>query len=205
MAQKETDKVSSTDKPNDSVEQQIADLQRRGRRMAKAYRRGGKSFIVRAFGPHVVSAGDEVRLASAVIKVDWKIAAKLEMVKAAEDIIRNSSLLGSLDLALPVILASVVEEKGLYEHSIGEFFQLYGQFEQKYGVFKTKETIEKMEALIQGDKKFLKPYKDHGKESLVPLPYAVRSILAHSKNSNTLDQEGKDIKNSIKLLRSWLR
>ena len=93
----------------------------------------------------------------------------------------------------------------MYQHNIGEFFLLYGQFEQQYGVFKGDPTRKKMEELIQGDKKFLKSYKGGGKEKLVPLPYAVRNILSHSKHPNTLDPEGKDSKNSIKLLKSWLK
>ena len=189
----------------DDWSERIADLQRRGRRMAKEHRRRGKSFVAKALAPAVVNPGDTVQLSAAVIKLDWKMAAKLEMVEAARDILTKSSILGSLDPALSIILTAVIEEKGLYQHNIGEFFLLYGQFEQKYGVFAGKETLEKMEALIQGEKKFLKPYKEYDKKILVPLPYAVRNILSHSKNPNTLDQKGNDLKNSIKLLKSWLK
>ena len=189
----------------DDWSERIADLQRRGRRMAKEYRRRGKSFITKALAPAMVYPGDKIQLSAAVIKLDWKMAAKLEMVEAAKDILTKSSILGSLDPALSTILTAVIEEKGLYQHNIGEFFLLYGQFEQKYGVFSGKKTLEKMEALIQEKKKFLKLYKDYDKETLVPLPYAVRNILSHSKNPNKLDEKGKDIENSIELLKLWLK
>ena len=46
--------------------------------------------------------------------------------------------------------------------------------------------------------------KGYGEEDQ-PLPYAVRNILVHKKDPNTLDEEGKDISNSITLLESWLK
>ena len=62
-----------------------------------------------------------------------------------------------------------------------------------------------MKALVEGDKKYLKCYRERGKTCLYPLPYAVRNILAHSGNkSNTLDPEGKELQLSIELLRSWV-
>ena len=93
----------------------------------------------------------------------------------------------------------------MHEHSIGELFELYGKFEQKYNLSKGSETKKKMEQLIQGEQKFLKSYKEYGKEKPVPLPYAARNILAHQgKNPNKLDEDGKELRASIKLLKSWL-
>ena len=109
--------------------------------------------------------------------------------------------LGSLDPALHRILVSVIEEKGLYEDNIGEFFLLYGRFEQKYGVSKGK-TGTKMKELIGGKEEFLKRNKRGVKD---PLPYAVRNFLAHvGTNPNTLDRDGEELRTSIKLLKSWL-
>ena len=61
-----------------------------------------------------------------------------------------------------------------------------------------------MLALVNGDKKYMKCYKEHGKPRLVPLPYAVRNILAHRDNPNTLNEEGKELRTSIELLRAWV-
>ena len=62
-----------------------------------------------------------------------------------------------------------------------------------------------MLALVNGDKKYMKCYKEYGESRLVPLPYAVRNILAHTRdNPNTLDMEGKDLRTSIELLQSWV-
>ena len=54
---------------------------------------------------------------------------------------------------------------------------------------------------MKGEKKYLKPYQDHGNTLLYPLPYAVRNILAHSGyNPNKLDQNGHELRTSIELL-----
>ena len=136
MARKETLKVSVTVQPDDWWEQRLADIRREGLRMARKYRSGGHHWHLENLSLPQVRGGDTVGLAVAKIDLNWKIATKIEMVKAARDIMGKSYTLGSLDPALQTILKSVIEEKGLYEHSIGEFFLLYGRFEQKYGVFK---------------------------------------------------------------------
>ena len=119
--------------------------------------------------------------------------------------ITKAYMLDSLDPAFPTVLRSIIEGKGLYEYSIGEFFQLYGRFEGKYQLAKGNDTRDKMEALVNGDKRYLKSYQEHGKSFQYPLPYAVRNILAHAgRNPNTLDPAGKDLRTSIELLRSWV-
>ena len=125
------------------------------------------------------------------------------MVESARDLITKAYMLGS-DSALPTVLTSVIKGKGLYEYGIGEFFLLYGKFQQQYRLT-DKDTRTKMEDLVNGDKRYLKPYKIRGKEQFVPLPYAVRNILSHvGNNPNTLDQEGKELRTSIDLLKSWV-
>ena len=188
-----------------------AALQREGLRMAEEHQRpghhvthNGRHVTVKILGSRVVHPGDTVQMSAVEIELDWKMAIKFKILEAANDIMTRSYRLGSLDPALQTVLASVIEERGLYEHNIGEFFLLYGRFEQKHGLFKGRETREKMEELIQGEQEFLKPYKEYGKENDVPLPYAVRNILSHVGNANTLDEEGKDLRTSIDLLKSWL-
>ena len=127
------------------------------------------------------------------------------MVESAREMITNAYLIDSLDPAFPHVLGSIIEGKGLYEHSIGEFFELYGRFKEKYQLKKGSDTKDKMASLVKGDKRYLKQYKDRGKCYSVPMPYAVRNILAHAgTNPNTLDLEGKEIRTSIDLLRSWV-
>ncbi len=61
-----------------------------------------------------------------------------------------------------------------------------------------------MEALVSGDKRYMKPYTEHGQTRLDPLPYAVRNILSHvGSNPNTLDPKGNDLRTSVELLRQW--
>ena len=186
-------------------DEKMATVKKNGIRMAKHMRKQNRTFIAEILAPKEVKAGDTVPLSGVVIKLDWKIVTKLEMVESAKDMITNAYILDSLDPAFPTVLRSIIEGKGLYEHSIGEFFQLYGKFEGKYQLTKGKETRAKMLAFVNGDKRYLKPYQEHGKSVLHPLPYAVRNILAHAGNNpNTLGMEGKELRTSIRLLRSWV-
>ena len=101
------------------------------------------------------------------------------------------------------MLQAIIEGKGLFEHSIGEFFLLYGSFEQKYGV-EGKGTRIKMLNLIKDDQRYLKLYTERGQKRKDPLPYAVRNILSHAgHNPNTLDKKGNDLRTSVDLLRQW--
>ena len=176
----------------------------------------GHLFKVAILAPREVKGGDTIPLSGVVLPLNWKIAKRLEMVESARDLITNAYILDSLDHGLPTILRTVIEGVGLYEHSIGEFFELYGQFEGKYlqGKYLQRpgpKTRAKMETLVNGDRKYLKSIKVDRKggkveEELQPLPYAVRNILAHLGTSlNKLDDNGEELKISIELLRSWVR
>ena len=157
-------------------------------------------------GTTEVQGGDSVPLRGVTIKLDWKMATRLEMVESAREIITKAYVIDSLDPALPHVLGSVIEGKGLYEHSIGEFFELYGRFAGKYQLKRASDTRDKMAALVKGETRYLKQYREHGKWSSVPMPYAVRNILAHAgTNPNQIDQKGEEIRTSITLLRSWVR
>ena len=180
-----------------------ARLKEEGTRIAKQMRRQNRRFVPRILAPREVDGGDTIPLRAVFVKSDWKIAARLEMVESATDMITNAYIIDALDPAFPTVLASIIEGKGLYEHNIGEFFQLYGKFE---GIYQTQRTKTKtaMEALVNGDNRYLKLYREGIKCNPHPLPYAVRNILAHTgHNPNTLDHEGKELEISIELLRSW--
>ena len=171
--------------------------------MAKQMRRENRQFVARILAPREVLGDDAIPLRAVIIRPDWKVAARLEMVESATEMITKAYITGALDPALPDVLASIIEGKGLYEHNIGEFFQLYGKFE---GIYETqsKRTKTAMETFVNGDNRYQKPYRERGKWNLHPLSYAVRNILAHvGHSSNTLDQEGKELRMSIELLRSW--
>ena len=197
--------VAVTVKPKHEWDQKVSAIKEDGIRVAKHMREQGHRFIVKPLAPKEVRGGARVPLSGVVIKLDWKIATRLEMVESAMDMITKAYILDSLDPGFPTVLKSIIEGKGLYEHSMGEFFELYGTFEGKYQLTKGTETRDKMLALVNGDKRYLKSYQERGKSGLVPLPYAVRNILAHTgHNPNTLDKEGKELRTSIELLRSWV-
>ncbi len=186
-------------------DEKMSAVKENGLRMAKHMREQNKPFVVEILAPQEVKGGDTVPLSAVVIHLDWKIATRLKMVESARDLITNAYIVDSLDPVLPTVLKSIIEGKGLYAHSIGEFFQLYGKFEGKYHLTNGTDTKDKMESLVNGDARYLKPYKVYGKSHPYPLPYAVRNILAHTgQNPNTLDTEGKELRTSIELLRSWV-
>jgi hypothetical protein len=174
--------------------------------MAKQLRKEGRKFVVKPLGPREMEEQDMIPLSGVILPLDWKIAKRLEMVEIARDLITTAYIIDSLDPGLPTVLSSIIKGKGLYEHSIGEFFQLYGQFEGKYQLTSEKQTRAKMEALLNGDRKYLKRCLSNKRWELQPLPFAVRHILAHlGRNPNTLDPNGEELRKSIELLRSWVR
>ena len=201
----QSDEFSVTVKPKHEWDRKMTAIKEDGNRMAKLMREHDDRFIVKILAPKEVQGADTVPLSGVVIELDWRIAMRLEMIESARDMITQAYILGCLDRAFPTVLRSIIEGRGLYEHSIGEFFQLYGQFEGKYQLARGIETRDKMETLVNGDAKYLKPYQERGESHLYPLPYAVRNILAHTgHNPNTLDPEGKELGTSIELLRSWV-
>lgn len=196
--------ITITVKPKDLWDKRISSIKRSGARKAKEFQRRGHKFLVEILGPREVQGGDSVPLAGIQIQLDWKVETRIKLTEAANDMITNAYLIDCLDPALPAVLKSIIEGKGLYEHGIGEFFLLYGRFEQKHKLIKGTETRAKMLELLKGDKRFLKPYMERGKMRQDPLPYAVRNILSHmGNNPNTLDHQGGDLRTSVELLKSW--
>ena len=197
--------VTFTVKPEDSWNEMLATLRKEGMLAARRMVEDGHHFEVAGLAPHLVKGGDSVPTTGVALALDWKLVQKMEMVALARDFITTAYVCGALDPALPVVLKSVIEEKGLYEHGVGEFFLLYGKFEQKFGT-QGKQTRLKMDDLVAGKTKYLKPTIDRGKQRMDPLPHAVRNILAHAgSNPNRLDQEGNDIRMSIDLLKTWIQ
>lgn len=192
--------------PRQEWNRMLSEVVRRGSLAAGRLREQGHRFVVKVLAPKCVRAEDRVPISAARIGLDWRISTRLEMAKLARELISQSYLIGSLDAALPTVLGSIIEGRGLYEYSIGEFLQLYGQFEGKYRLTNSNQTRLRMESLVQGNRDHQKYYLQFGRWKLYPLPYAVRNILAHAgTNPNTLDRDGSEIQKSIDLLRAWIR
>ena len=188
---------------SDTWEEKMADVRKSGMEKAAALRQEGRAFHVEILGSKEVNSAQSVPLAAVMMDFDWQLAVRLEMVESARDFITNAHTLDSLDGALPAVLSSIIEGKGLFNHNIGEFFLLYGSFEGKYRV-QGKRTRAKMLELVDRDARYLKPYVERGTERKDPLPYAVRNILSHAgHNPNTLDPSGNDLRISVDLLRKW--
>ena len=161
---------------------------------------------IEILAPKEICEKDTVPLYSVILEQHNKdsVYVQYEMIKSAREFISNAYIIGSLDPALPKVLGSIIESKGLYENNIGEFFLLYGKFEQKFQVQGNK-TRKKMQGLIQNDQQYMKSCRHQGKNQMQPLPYAVRNILAHKgTNPNTLDKDGMELRTSIELLRKWV-
>lgn len=198
----ETANFGFTVMPPDSWQKKLLEIRRQGLAKSADLRDEGRAFCVEILGSREVP-GKDVPLSAALLDLDWKLAAKLEMVESARDFITNACALDYLNGALPTVLKAIIEGRGLYEHSIGEFFLLYGKFEQKHNT-QGWSTKKKMEELVGGDNQYMKSYTERDKTRAHPLPYAVRNILAHKgSNPNTLDQNGDDLRISVELLREW--
>ena len=200
----ETDEFQTTVRPKHEWAKQMLAIKKDGEKLAYSLHKQGHNFIVRILSSKQVKSGDTIPMSGVTIQLDWKVSTKLEMVKLSNDLIYKAYILDFLDPAFPTILTSVIEGKSLYEHSIGEFFQMYGKFEGKFQLTKGQDTEQKMMELVNGEENYLKNYREHGQWKLVPLPYAIRNILAHTgQNPNKLDQDGEELKMSIQLLKSW--
>ena len=196
-------RTESGDMPQESWDGMMERIRQEGIRMAEEQREQGKSFKVAILAPRQVQGGAKVRMMGVTFALDWKMSTRLEMIELARDLITKSYVLDELDFSLLIVLGTIIEGKSLYEHSIGEFFELYGRFEQEH---KTKgpKTKAKMMDLVDGDSRYLKDIiTEGGKVFEQPLPYGVRNILAHKgTDPNTLEKD--DIRTSIELLESWV-
>ena len=164
--------------------QKMERIQAYGKIVAKRMNEEGHQLVMRVLAPKEIQLTDAVALRAVGFNADWRAATRIEMVESANDIYTKAWSLGPVDKALPEILAQIIEGKGLYEHSIGELFQLYGEFEGKYQV--ASDTEAKMMDFVNGDERWLKDYREGNKTRRVPLPYAQKHP-AHVNNPNTLD------------------
>jgi len=109
------------------------------------------------------------------------------MVQMAKDILTQSLAIDGYDPALSFAIRSSIQGEPPVFHWVGEFFQTYGIFQAKFAVFKTRETRSKLDDLLQthdySEDAWYDDYEDGRKENpepeRVPLPFAVRNVLAH--------------------------
>ena len=194
----------------DSWDKKMADIRKEGQKAAEEHAKEGHSFDVAILGPREVLGRSDrpVQLGSVILPLDWRLAKRREMVDVARNFIDAAYVLDErYDPSLPSVLAATIEGRNLFEYGIGKFFLLYGRFEQKYKAYSGNKAKKKMMTLVASKQEYMKLYKDRNLpngQDFVPLPYAVRNILAHSGNPNTLDREGKELQQAIVLLEEWV-
>ena len=164
-----------------------------------------KNFDVILLGPKEVKGGDSIPVRAVIVPLS-KIGVRKKMAEQMNELITESYNLGTLDFPVLSGLAAMLDGKGMFEHNIGEFFLLYGRFEERFECENGKQTKRKMDEFIKGNRDYLKRIMDRSNlPRLHPLPYAVRNILAHKGRSrNKIDDNGEEIRTSIKLLKEWL-
>ena len=113
----ESGSLEVTTYPRPDWTKKLSALKALGMRMAKQMREQGHPFIVKILTTAVVKGGDTIPLRGVVIKLDWKMATRLEMVESAREMITKAYMIDSLDPAFPHVLGDLIEGKGLYEHS----------------------------------------------------------------------------------------
>ena len=109
----ETAEFRITVSPKESWEKKVSSIRESGARMEKNLREKGHRIHVEILGPREVQGGDAVPVSGVEIKLDWKIETRIQLVEAANSMIAKAYLIDSLDPALPAVLASVIEGKGL--------------------------------------------------------------------------------------------
>lgn len=193
-----------------SWDDKMAAVRKEGQIAAEEHAKEGRHFDVAILGPREILGRSDrpVQLGSVMLPLDWRLAKRREMVDVARNFIDAAYVLDECyDPSLPSVLAATIEGRSLFEYGIGEFFLLYGRFEQKYKAYSGDKAKEKMITLVAGKQEHMKLYKHRSLpngQGFVPLPYAVRNILAHSGNPNTLDKEGKELLQAIVLLKEWV-
>ena len=203
MTQTETATAKVTLVTPEKWDGEVADLRAEGLREANRLRRRGRKFLPVILAPDTMPGdGQSVQLGAALLALDWKISAKLEVVRLVRKLLTKMDMIESLDPSLAPVLGAALEGKGLFEHNIGEFFLLYGRFEQMYGVAKGSEARAKMVELLQGDTGNFKAYRERGKERSGPLPYVVRNVLSHIGNSPTTVTR-EELHQAVDLLKGW--
>ena len=169
----------------------------------------GRMYLAKILGPREVLENSQNPYSAITLQLDGKLNNRLEAYELALDLVDKLNRIDSLDNVLPSMLATAIQGHGTYKDSVLEFFSYYGEF---LGTFKLgnqrQDKVEaKMNELMSNGERCMKSYfyPGDGNPVNLPLPLAVRNTIAHSENKrNSLDLEGKELRKSIELLKSWL-
>ena len=203
MTQSETATAKITLVAPETWDAEVAELRAAGLREANRLRRRGRKFLPVILAPDAMPGGGRpAQFGAASLALDWRIAAKLQIVGLVRKLLTKLYMIESLDPSLAPVIGAALEGKGLFEHNIGEFFLLYGRFEQRYRVAKGPHVRAKMIELLQGDTGSYKAYTERGQERSGPLPYVVRNLLSHIGNSPTTVTR-EELHQAVELLKVW--
>ncbi|MDE0222898.1 MAG: hypothetical protein OXJ90_26760 [Spirochaetaceae bacterium] len=150
-------------------------------------------FYHRILGMHEIRAGQTFQFTHVRIhKDDPQVDGRLVMVQMAKDLLTQALRIDGYDPALSFAIRAAIQGEPPVFHWLGEFFQNWGVFQAKYGVFKTRETRDQLtESLADhAEDAWYDEYLDGRKSTpvpeRVPLPFAVRNVLAHPEHSNSV-------------------
>ena len=162
----------------------------------------------RILGIHEMRSDQTFQFTSVRIsKDDPRLDDKLVMVQMAKDIMTQALAIDGYDPALSLAIRAAIQSEPPVFHWLGELFQNYGMFQEKHKVYGTEETRKKLECLLRqgecADDAWYDDYRGRGTQRRVPLPFAVRNMLAHP------DIEGEityaQIKLAIEILADLVR
>ena len=179
---------------------------------------GHPHFILKGIGPLTKGKGNRDVLQGEVGKYleiqlvqiprDGQQGGKLKLVRLANETINQAYKLNLPIAGVPRVLASMVQGRGLYLDSIGEFFQLYGRFEQMLGLaddYKQERIKNEMRSRLGDDANHQsREYVRGGTTNLTPLPLYVRNVLAHQGTNSANSLHDGDVSTAIRLLKDWL-
>ena len=179
---------------------------------------GHPHFILKGIGPLTKGKGNRDVLHGEVGKYleiqlveiprDGQQGGKLKLVRLANETLNQAYKLNLPIAGVPRVLASMVQGRGLYLDSIGEFFQLYGRFEQMLGLtddYKQERIKNEMRSRLgDNDSHQSREYVRGGTTSLTPLPLYVRNVLAHQGTNPANSLRDGDVSTAIRLLKDWL-
>ena len=120
MTQAETATAEITVVPPKTWDGDVAELRAAGIQETQRLRGRGRTFLPAILAPDAMRGGGRsAHLGGALLALDWKIAAKLQVVRLVRKILTRMYMIESLDPSLAPVLAAAIEGKGLFEHNIG--------------------------------------------------------------------------------------
>ena len=179
---------------------------------------GHPDFILKGIGPlsrdkrgrdqlhGVVGRYLEIKLIE--IPKNGQQGGKLKLVQLCNNALYQAYKMDLPIAGVPQVLASMVQGKGLYLNSIGEFFELYGRFEQMLGLtddYRQEQISQAMRSRLGDDAgKHSRKYVRGDTATLTPLPLYVRNVVAHQGTNPANALSDGDVSNAIRLLKEWL-